>query len=653
MAIEVVKKDCINIAKALGLEWLDTNGTGGYASSTVLGCNTRRYHGLLVARLEQPPGKFVLLSKLDDSLAVGDHEHHLSVHQYPGVIFPRGHRYLTRFTLGRVPSFTYTVGGTRVVKEVALLEGRNAVLVRYHAARNRSGALLRVRPLLAYRDFHALTRENIDLRVRTFPARDGFSIAPYEGMPPLYMRVSGRFELFRGPTWYRDFEYFVEQRRGFDFREDLFCPGLIEIELLQGDSVILAASTEEITDDLEELWQAELERRRRFHRRLRGTDFQKTLMTAARQFLTTDARGRTAITAGYHWFQEWGRDALIALPGLTLYNGQRGVYLEVLATFAAHERDGLIPNFIGASDDRNAYNSADASLWFAYATQKYLESTRDADGVRRVAWPTLARVFAAYRDGTRHGIRMLESGLLTAGSATEQLTWMDAVVDGAPVTPRNGCAVELNALWYNLVRFVEELGRRFGEPIADEAAALAPRIAQAFVETFWIEERGHLADVWRDGTVDPALRPNQILAVSLPYSALDEERALALLGAVSRELLSTLGLRTLSPRAAHYAGRYEGGPAARDRAYHNGTVWPWLIGHYGEALLHYSADKEWAIGVLERVLEAFEPHLREAGLGTVSEVFDGDPPQTPGGCISQAWSVAELLRLTKLIEAYR
>lgn len=653
MALKIDKEICINANRSLALEWLDTNGTGAYASSTILGCHTRRYHGLLVARLAKPAGKFVLLSKLDDALVLGGREHPLSVHAYPGILYPTGHRYLTGFEDRIAPTFTYDVGGTALQKQVALLAGRNTVIIRYEAAELGASAKIRVKPLLAYRDHHALTRENLFLRVRTFPAREGFKIDPYEGLPPFFVQIEGRFEFFPAPTWYRNFEYHRDDRRGFAAHEDLFSPGVFEIDLLPGKPIYLSASVEELPDRLGGMWEEELDARRACDKKVRGPALEKALLRTARKFHSVDPHGRPALCAGYPWFLEWGRDAMISLPGLMSYNDEAERYLEVLRTFAAHRRHGLIPNFIGATDEANAYNSADASLWFAYAVQKYLELTKDHAGVKGAVWDALKGVFESYRRGTIHGIRMLPSGLVEAGTPEVQVTWMDAMVDGRPVTPRNGCAVELNALWYNLVCELAELGTRFKDPVAEDAAALAPRIAAAFNEAFWLEGEGRLADVVRGDEVDASMRPNQIFAASLPHSPLEADRALRMLDAVRRELVTPLGLRTLTPGHPDYRGRYQGDSRARDTAYHNGTAWPWLLGHYGEALLRLTADKQAAVNTLTRYLDAFERHLDEEGLGAISEVFDGDPPPTPGGCFAQAWSVAEILRLSKIVERER
>ncbi|MFO8073070.1 MAG: amylo-alpha-1,6-glucosidase [Polyangia bacterium] len=652
--IEFNKDVCINVGRSLDLEWLDVNGAGGYASSSILGCHTRRYHGLLVARLADPPGKYVLLSSIEESLLLDDRELFLGVHKYPGVVFPRGHRYLRRFELGALPRFFYRAGRTQLRREVAMPQGENAVLIRYRVRSGRTGARLRARPLLAYRDFHALARENVYLRPRSFPARDGFSVRPYDGMPPLFVQVAGDFEYLPTPTWYRDFEYPAEQRRGFDFREDLFCPGSLEIELPADGEVIICASTVERYDDLRELWRREQGRRRRLLSGLRGTALQRRLKWSARQFLSADDRGRTGITAGFPWFLEWGRDAMIAAPGIGLALGDPDAIAEVLETFVAHRRDGTIPNFIAADPQHSAYNSADASLWLAFAVQQFLQQGGDPRRVGRSFYEVLVEIMRAYRDGRSPVARRNADGLIETGGERENSTWMDAMIDGRPVTPRSGCPVELQALWYNLLRFVERLAEEISDPaVASEARDAAEGFSDLFARCFWIEEEGRLGDVYSEGRLDRSMRPNQIFAASLPFSPLSDDRALAMLERVRAELVTPFGLRTLSPRDAGFCGHYRGGPAERDGAYHNGTVWPWLFGHFAEAWLKRTRELRLAVEKLEGYLARFEEHLERVGLGSISEVFDGDPPPRPGGCPFQAWSAAEVLRVSLLVEQAR
>ncbi len=630
-------------------EWLETNGLGGYASSTVIGCHTRKYHGLLVTRLSDPPGKFVLLSKVEDSIAREEQEQFLTAHRYPGVLFPRDGLAPLEFENWLCPVFNYELDGFRVKKEVMLIGGHNTVAMRYTTQGDVDGAILRVKPLLAYRDFHQLTRENLSLRVRTFPAFKGFVMSPYAGLPSFFMQCEGPFQFFPAPVWYQNFEYDEERRRGFEYLEDLFCPGVFEISLEAGSSVVITASTEEQKDILG-AWQMETARREKEAALQTGTELQKRLHRAGRQFVITRPDRRKSITAGYHWFLEWGRDTMISLPGLLLYENRTEDYTAILSSFAKELKRGIIPNYLAEGPGPNAYNTADAALWFGWAVQQYIAHTGDKSIVSREFSAALLKIYRAYRSGTDHGIKMLDNYLLKVGSPYEQVTWMDAMIDDRPVTPRWGCPVEINALWYNFNCFLADIGDLVEEGVAAEAKEAAVMMEQSFNDVFWMEDAECLADLWRQDYKDVSIRPNQIFAVSLPYSPLDSERSSKVVKKVKDELLTPFGLRTLSPSEPGYCPTYEGSPEERARAYHNGTVWAWLLGHYATARLKTADDTPLAIKELETCLSAIEQHLEDVGLGTVSEIFDGDAPHEPRGSIGQAWSVAEVLRTTMLIE---
>lgn len=630
-------------------EWLETNGLGGYASSTVVGCHTRKYHGLLVARLADPPGKFVLLSKVEDSIAIEETEQFLTAHRYPGVLFPKAGLAVQTYSNEVCPTFLYDLNSVKVTKEIMLVHGHNTVMLRYTAKGDASGVILRVKPLLAYRDFHQLTRENLSLRVRTFPSYQGFVMSPYAGLPSFFMQCNGNFQFFPAPVWYQNFEYEEEHRRGFEHLEDLFCPGMFEIALEAGQSVTLSASTEE-QKDLAGTWRDEFERRKAEAKQRTGTDFQKALKRAAGQFVVTRPDSRKSITAGYHWFLEWGRDTMISLPGLLLHSGQVDDYLAILSSFAKELKRGIIPNYLAEGHGPNAYNTADAGVWFGWAVQQLIAHTGDKSILQREIGIALLKIYRAYRQGTDHGIKMLDNYLLKVGSQHEQVTWMDAMIDDRPVTPRWGCPVEINALWYNFNCFIAEIGDLLEEGVAAEAKAAASMIEQAFNDAFWLEDKQYLADLWRQDYKDISVRPNQIFAVSLPYSPLDSERASMVVKKVKEELLTPFGLRTLSPLDPAYRAFYEGAPDERAGAYHNGTVWAWLLGHYAEARLKTADDLSAAVIELEVCLSALAKHLGDAGLGTVSEIFDGEAPHEPRGSIGQAWSVAEILRATFLLE---
>lgn len=646
------KSACQNIRKALRKEWLLTNGLGDYASSTILCCNTRKYHGLLVANLVQPPGRHVLLSTTEESVIGGGKEFILSTRKHPGVYYPRGHEYLESTVTGDWPRFTYKVGDLEVVRELALVRGRTLLLFRYtiNCASPHPPLTLRIKPLLAYRSFHALTAQNPDLHVRTFPVHNGFTIHPYDALPSLFMQAYGDFEFLPAPDWYKDAKYLVEKERGFPCTEDLFMPGAFDIKMTPGKSILLSASTEEVKEDLLDLWNEETSRRSTLCQV--ADNILGHFVRQGSQFFVSSPQGNINILAGYPWFDAWGRDALIALPGLTFCAGRMTKGARILEFLGKTLHNGLIPNFYDNGGDNHAYNSVDAALWYVWAVQKLLHHLPDhVDWVQEHAWPVIKQIIHHYKNGTNPTIFTDEQGLLHAGDANTQLTWMDAQVDGKPVTPRYGCPVEINALWYNALAFANELGERFNEPeyCCNE---FLRQFRTNFRLRFWVSKGGgYLGDCWHDGVLDTSIRPNQIFAVSLPYQVLEEDYQAFVVECVRNNLLTPYGLRTLSPANPAYKDVYEGGPAARDSAYHQGTVWPWLLGHYTEALLRTAWDTDGAArSLLDTVTPLFTTHLRQAGLGTISEVFDGSPPHRPDGCIAQAWSVSECLRLLRLIQ---
>ncbi|OXS29302.1 MAG: glycogen debranching protein [Desulfovibrio sp. MES5] len=649
------KAACQNTRRALRKEWLLTNGLGDYASSTILCCNTRKYHGLLT--VNTPYGRHVLLSALEESIMGGGKEFTLSTRQHPGTLYPHGHDYLEAFRLDQWPQCVYRVGDVRLCREVQLVRGESLLLMRF-SVRGPTPVpplTLRLRPLLAYRNFHKLTHANPDLRSETTPLSDGFSITPYEGLPTLYIQcqTSQRHSFTPRPDWCRNVEYLEERERGFPYSEDLFMPGVLDVgmpPLADGaeSCVYLAAGTHPCRQDLHQMWDAASRERAKAHKASIGLTGH--LGQVGRQFCIESPSGRPEVLAGYHWFDAWGRDTLISLPGLTFHAGRTDFGLRVLAEMGRHVEDGLIPNMFSPQGN-HAYNSVDAALWYAFALQSCLEvDAGHLAWVRENAWPALKAVISGYRAGAGRArqldIHVDAEGLLHAGNAHSQLTWMDAQADNAPVTPRQGCPVEINALWYNTLAFADQLAARFGEePLAGDM--LLRRMRTAFFQRFWVYGGGgYLGDVWQNGKLDASVRPNQIFAVSLPHPVLSEDYQPQVVECVRNKLLTPYGLRTLAPDDLHYKGRYDGGPASRDAAYHQGTVWPWLLGHYADALLRTAWDVDGAaMALLDTLTPLYCDHISQAGLGSISEVFDGSPPYKPNGCIAQAWSVAECLRL--------
>ncbi len=596
-------------------EWLLANGLGGYASATAVGSNTRAYHGLLVAAREPPANRWLLLSSLDEEIDGA----HLANHQYPGVIHPQGFKYMQEFRMDPFPRLCYRIGGAWIEKTVFMIHNENTTIISYKI-KNGQGTM-RLVPLVHSRSFHAAS---LLPQMRQEALRAGTVLRSS-------LRPDIRLTLFSdGPAYvpqemiYNNFEYEEERRRGLAWKEDLFSPGHFEIELSRDFSFAIAAST----------WRTGMPNWREEEKKEK--ERMKTLLSpipdlagAADAFLVKRGQGKSLI-AGYHWFDDWGRDAMISLPGLLLCTGRFEDARLVLKSFACAMKDGVLPNDLGAG----SYNTVDASLWFVRAVGSYFEYSKDKEFVREI-WHKVLEVFHRYsRPG--EGFGGAEDGLIISGPA---LTWMDARQDGQPVTSRAGKCCEINALWYSALRDMQKLGKALGKPQGTEFAEQAGKIKQSY-QRFWNSETGCLFDVIDHE--DASIRPNQIIAAAIPGLLPDVMRK-SILDAVTRELLTPFGLRTLSPRDPRYVGRYEGDPRRRDGAYHQGTVWPWLMGPYIDTLLSMQGRSE---PVLAQARELLRPlmTMHAGGIGTVPEVFDGDCPQRPGGCISQAWSVAEVLR---------
>jgi len=640
--IELGQEICRDINAALAREWLETNGIGGFSSATISGLNTRRYHGLLTAATRPPVGRFVLLSKLEETLLIDGRRYELSANQYPGVVHPQGFNYQLGFRLDPFPTFTYEIEGTRIEKSVFMVHGENTTVVQYdfEQSANHKDIKLEVRPLIAFRDYHSTTHENAVLNPQIETGNGRTTFRPYGDLPALHL-AHDPAELDQNGFWYRNFQYAVEQERGLDFAEDLFSPCAFTFDLNASKSVSIIASTQRRDAvNADTYREAEIERRSSISKQT--NELVVSLTTAADQFVVARERGETII-AGYHWFADWGRDTMIAFPGLTLVNGRWDIARNILAEFAMHVDQGMLPNRFPDAGEAPEYNTVDATLWFFEAVRSFLQYTGDYEFVRTNLYAVLADVVHWHVKGTRYQIHVDDDGLLFSGEPGVQLTWMDAKVGDRVVTPRYGKPVEIQALWYNALRVMEHLASRFKEPNAHEYSAMADKAFASFNELFWNEQTGCLYDVVNGENRDASIRPNQVIAISLTNTMLSKDRAVSVLGVVERELLTPRGLRTLSPADPNYIGRYEGGPSSRDDAYHQGTVWPWLIGPYITAYTR-TFGKKAGRKFASAWFDNFQEHLHEACLGQVSEIFDGDLPHTPRGCVGQAWSVAELLR---------
>ncbi|GGF03548.1 amylo-alpha-1,6-glucosidase [Hymenobacter cavernae] len=633
--------------QAVSREWLETNNLGGWASSTISGAHSRRYHGLLVAATRPPVDRQVLLSKLDETLIIGGQRHDLGCNQYPGAVQPQGYQYLTQFRRDLFPEFTYEAGGVTLRKTIVALAGENTTLIQYEVLAAEASFTLELLPFLAGRNCHDFRHADDSSQPDFTRTDDVFQIRPQPSSPDLFISVPGATYEPRS-LWFYQLEYAVEQERGESTHEDLFSPGSFSLPLDLGATVqILVSTSSPAGRDAAALLAQEQQRRTALLPPNAAPDsLQRILTLAADQFIVRRGADLKTVVAGYHWFTDWGRDTMIALPGLCLTTGRLADARLILQAFAESVSEGMLPNRFPDSGEAPEYNTVDATLWFFVAIYHYRQASGDDEFVRETLLPVLLDILAWHQRGTRFGIHVAEDGLLSAGEEGQQLTWMDAKVEGWVVTPRQGKAVEINALWYNALRIASALAYDFSSPEkGQEMEAQASQVFAAFQPSFWNADLGCLYDCLPpDGLPDASIRPNQLFALSLPFPLLTGERAAQVLAVVEKHLYTPVGLRSLSPEDPRYQPIYEGSLRQRDGAYHQGTVWSWLLGPYVDALLHvYGPD----LGrqKARQVLDALTYHLREAGVGTISEIFDGQAPHRPRGCIAQAWSVAEVLRV--------
>jgi predicted glycogen debranching enzyme len=638
---------CSDLGQATRLEWLETNGIGGFASSSIIGMNTRRYHGLLVAATKPPVGRTVLLSKLEEAVLLGGKRYELSANQYAGAIHPEGYLLLDSFRLDPFPVFTYRIEDVEIEKTVFLVHGENTVVIQYELLGNLAGrsAILEVRALVAFRDYHSTTHVNSSIRTEVASAPGVATITPYDGLPSLHFAHNAQ-AIDSAGFWFYNFEYERERERGLDYLEDLFSPLLLSFDLARtATAAVIASMLAHEAAEARMLEDEEIERRERL-KPVQETDVFATVLTAAADQFVVARGDQNSVIAGYPWFSDWGRDTMISLPGLSLVTGRFDIARNILRAFARSMDQGMLPNRFPDAGETPEYNTVDATLWMFHAVSEFLRYTGDTDFVRAELYQKLADSIAWHERGTRYGIRVDSDGLLRAGQQGVQLTWMDAKVGDWVVTPREGKPVEIQALWYSALCVMEELARAFGRGAeAGHYSALAGRVRGSFESAFWNEQDGCLYDVVGTAGPDRSIRPNQIFAVSLPHALLSGERARRVVDVVEWELLTPYGLRTLSPRDPNYKGRYSGDQRSRDSAYHQGTVWPWLLGPFLTAYLKVHANDPQVRLRADRFLDAIRSHLWQAGLGQISEIFDGDAPHHPGGCIAQAWSVAEILRV--------
>jgi len=626
------KHELGNLEYSLNREILSTNRAGGYLNTTLPGCNTRKYHGLMVVPVDRLGGEnYVLLSSLDETLIQHDQAFNLGIHRYPGIYEPRGHKYIIDLEMDKNIVLIHRIGGMIFKKELVFLHNKEQLLIRYTLVEAHSPTTLRLKPFLAFRKIHDLTFANLAADTFHSTVEKGVGYCLYENFPRLYMQLSVANEFVKYPDWYKNIEYLREKDRGYDYHEDLFVPGYFECPIHKGRSIVFSASLVPVAPSgLQAVFNRELANRPS------RDSFSNCLKLSASQFIIT-RNGKTQVFAGYPWSRRCPRITAIALPGLALSTeNSLKIFTQALETLVG--------------DEQSLYHAADTPLWLFWTLQQYLGQTGDRKALWRKYGHVMKSIVRNYKTG-KDRVTMHANGLIWCGEGDVPMTWMDSVVNGKPVTPRSGYIVEICALWYNAVCFALDLAKDMEDnEFVKEFEDIPGLVKENFLPTFWCESRSHLADYVNDQGQNIFTRPNQLFACSLPYTPLEDEVINSVLRACSGELLTTRGLRTLAPKNPLFKSRCEGDADQRHRAYHQGSVWPWLLGHYIDA--QFRLHGRGFVDCARDLIGVFEEDMTEHGIGSIAELYDGNPPYRPHGCTSSALSVAEILRVMNLIDKY-
>jgi predicted glycogen debranching enzyme len=655
MLLQKDKSVLNNYTEAIQHEWLETNGLGGWSGSSIIGCNTRRYHSLLMAATVPPAERTNLVSKLDETIIVNEERIELGTNNYGDTIAPQGYQYLSSFKKELFPEWIYDANDIELKKTIAMVHGENTTVILYEVVKAPQAFTLELLPLLSVRGYHSMMHANNAAQWNADFNNSVFKTKVYDGTPDIFIKVpNAKYE--HHPGWFYNFNYSIEKYRGLDFIEDLFNHGKFLFELKQGDTLGIILSTDDPSNkNAVELLLKEKQRRESLIEQPFDNSIAQILTLAADQFIVKrtirkvsptggDLEGATVI-AGYPWFTDWGRDTMISLPGLCLSTGRFEDAKKILAAFAQSVSMGMLPNRFQDNNEPPEYNNVDGTLWYFVAIQKYLDATSDETFIITEILPVLKDIIDWHFRGTRYNIHVDEDGLLYAGEVGQQLTWMDARIGTWVVTPRMGKPVEIQALWYNALKIFSGLLRMNEQDSdADLVEISATKAKQSFEEKFWYEEGNYLYDVINENNQpDTTLRPNQLFAISLPYPLVEEAKAASVLQVVEEQLYTPVGLKSLPKTDVYYVPVYGGDALHRDSSYHEGTVWSWLLGPYVDALIKVNDLREKA----QKVIDDFSWHLNEACIGSVSEIFDADAPHHPRGCFAQAWGVAEILRVIK------
>lgn len=650
---------CRNLDKARSLEWLCTNGLGGYASGTIAGINSRKYHAYLAASLRPPIDRYVLWSRVEDRVVIGEKGYALSTNDFPGTVEPAGYRNLVNFSQEAGPVWDFRCGDVLIRKSLIMPYQQQVSILRYELVEppaKRQEIRLMILNMLSGRHFHNTTTSENRLNWTCINDQSDAQTMGFHavGCPFEIYFTHNAADFHQGPCWWYNFVLSQEAQRGYPDRDDLWTPGALEFLLKPGRAAFIIASTKPINRvehsslvlKEQARWQqiADIPRLEEPY-----TNLLQALFVAADQFVVQRAadkkqRHKMSVIAGYPWFEDWGRDTFISLPGLTLVPNRADAARDILATFADHIQNGLVPNRFPDDADQPDYNTVDASLWFVNAAFAYWRYTGDLAFLTDYLYNPICQIIDHYQHGTSFGIHMDSDGLMCCGVHGANLTWMDAKIGDYVVTPRYGKPIEISGLWYNAVRITETVARHKKDLArANEMHRIAALIEKNLPAKFWLEKLGYYADVLGHGDApDELLRPNQLIAAALPFSAVPREHLVSIVKAAQAKLFTPMGLRTLAPGSPGYCGRYQGDQTSRDHAYHQGTAWPWLIGPFVSAFTRAfpqsSHEQRFAF------IRPLGDRMNVYGIGSLAEIADGDPPHQPRGCIAQAWSVAEVIR---------
>lgn len=637
------KTEMIRLEESLQKEILRTNRAGAYHCSTIVGCNTRKYHGLLVIPIpEIDDENHVLLSSLDETVIQHGAEFNMGLHKYKGGSFsPKGHKYIIDFDCEKVPQTVYRVGGVILKKEIVFVHHENRILIRYTLVDAHSETTLRFKPFLAFRSVREYTHENLQANREYHEVDNGIKTCMYTSYPDLYMQFSKHVDFVFKPDWYRNIEYQKELERGYDFNEDLYVPGYFECHIEKGESIVFSAGTSEVqTSTLLAEFQKEADER------TPRDSFKHCLINSAHQFYNRQG-DEHYVLAGYPWFKCRARDLFVSLPGLTLVNNELDRFHAIMGTAEKAVRDFMAGNNISVKIYEMQH--PDVLLWAIWALQQYSKFTSLEECANRYG-KLVEDIMSFFFHQKHNNLFLHDNGLVYTDGKDEAVTWMNSTAYGRPVVPRTGYVVEFNALWYNAMRFAAEVCRATGnDSFADKMETTSLKTAESFVRVF-LNEHGYLFDYVDNNTVDWSVRPNMLFAVAFDYSPLDKKQKRQVLDIVTKELLTPKGIRSLSPKSVGYNPYYVGPQVQRDYAYHQGTAWPWLMGFYIEAYL--KIYKMSGLSFVERTLIGFESEMRYHCIGSISEMYDGNPPFRGRGAVSFAMNVAEVLRIINILDKY-